>query len=95
MQELKKIVKIVGYSGHFAGIDDALIAIVNEAQYIEKHFTLDRNLPGKDNKLSIEPPELKKISEFRSMYQKMNKFKGLDIQDCEKDTLLTRGRWSK
>ena len=36
--ELKKIVKIVGYSGHFAGIDDALIAIVNEAQYIEKHF---------------------------------------------------------
>ena len=95
MQELKKIVKIVGYSGHFAGIDDALIAIVNEAQYIEKHFTLDKNLPGKDNKLSIEPPELKKISEFRSMYQKMNKFKGLDIQDCEKDTLLTRGRWSK
>ena len=95
MKELKQIVKDVGYSGHYSGIDDALLAISNGAQYIEKHFTIDRNLPGKDNKLSILPEELKIIVDFKDNVEKMQKFKGLEIQECEKDTLLTRGRWNK
>ena len=49
----------VGYSDHTAGIEVAIAAVALGAAVIEKHFTLDRNLPGPDHKASIEPKELK------------------------------------
>lgn len=49
----------VGYSDHTAGIEVAIAAVVLGATVIEKHFTLDRNLPGPDHKASLEPDELK------------------------------------
>ena len=48
----------VGYSDHTPGIEVALAAVALGACVIEKHFTLDRNLPGPDHKASLEPPEL-------------------------------------
>lgn len=48
----------VGYSDHTAGIEVAIAAVALGASVIEKHFTLDRNLPGPDHKASIEPAEL-------------------------------------
>jgi N,N'-diacetyllegionaminate synthase len=95
MKDLKEITKMVGYSGHYKGIDDALLAICNGAEYIEKHFTIDRDLPGKDNKISILPSELKFIVDFKNNIEKMQKYQGNEIQECEKDTLTTRGRWNK
>lgn len=47
-----------GYSDHTDGIDIALAAVARGAQIIEKHFTLDRALPGPDHKASLEPAEL-------------------------------------
>ncbi len=95
MIELKEIVKNVGYSGHYPGIDDAIIAICNGAQYIEKHFTIDKNLPGRDNKFSLLPEDLKFLINFKKKYSEMQKFKGLDLQDCEKDIYENiRGRWN-
>ena len=49
----------VGYSDHTQGIEVDLAAVALGATVIEKHFTLDRNLPGPDHKASLEPNELK------------------------------------
>jgi N,N'-diacetyllegionaminate synthase len=55
-QELK--LKI-GYSDHTLGIEVPIAAVALGACVIEKHFTLDRNLPGPDHVASLEPNELK------------------------------------
>lgn len=49
----------VGYSDHTQGIEVAIAAAAMGATVIEKHFTLDRNLPGPDHQASLEPDELK------------------------------------
>ncbi|GBF41334.1 N-acetylneuraminate synthase [Leptospira ellinghausenii] len=48
----------VGYSDHTVGVEISLAAVALGAIMIEKHFTLDRNLPGPDHKASLEPNEL-------------------------------------
>lgn len=48
----------VGYSDHTEGILIPIAAVARGARVIEKHFTLDRNLPGPDHKASLEPAEL-------------------------------------
>lgn len=49
----------IGYSDHTAGIEVAIAAVALGATVIEKHFTIDRTLPGPDHKASLEPAELK------------------------------------
>ena len=51
----------VGYSDHTMGITVALAAVALGACVIEKHFTLDRNLPGPDHQASLEPGELAEL----------------------------------
>lgn len=51
----------VGYSDHTEGIAVALAAVARGAVLIEKHFTLDRNLPGPDHQASLEPTQLKQM----------------------------------
>jgi N,N'-diacetyllegionaminate synthase len=48
-----------GYSDHTQGIEVSIAAVALGARLIEKHFTLDRTLPGPDHKASLEPSELK------------------------------------
>lgn len=48
----------IGYSDHTRGIEVATAAVALGARVIEKHFTLDRNLPGPDHQASLEPHEL-------------------------------------
>lgn len=58
----------VGYSDHTAGILIPLAAVSRGARIIEKHFTLDRTMPGPDHAASLEPHELSKmISDIRSI----------------------------
>ena len=49
----------VGYSDHTQGIEIPIAAVAMGARVIEKHFTLDREMPGPDHKASLEPDELK------------------------------------
>jgi len=48
----------VGYSDHTTGIDIALAAVALGAAVVEKHFTLDKSLPGPDHRASLDPGEL-------------------------------------
>ncbi|MDD5029128.1 MAG: N-acetylneuraminate synthase [Rhodoferax sp.] len=49
----------VGYSDHTQGVEVAIAAVAMGATVIEKHFTLDRTLPGPDHQASLEPAQLK------------------------------------
>ena len=49
----------IGYSDHTLGIEVPIAAVALGATVIEKHFTLDKTLPGPDHKASLEPNELK------------------------------------
>lgn len=51
----------VGYSDHSKGISIPVAAAALGAEVVEKHFTLDRNLPGPDHMASLEPDELKRM----------------------------------
>ena len=54
----KKFSLPVGYSDHTQGIAVAIAATALGATVVEKHFTLNRNLPGPDHEASLEPEEL-------------------------------------
>ena len=94
--KIKKAHNQIGYSGHLKGIEDAIAAISFGAMIVEKHFTIDNDLPGRDNKFALLPSEMKSISNYRDIFSKMNIDKGLDVQECEMDIYKNyRGRWSK
>lgn len=64
MQTLGKVFSCpIGYSDHTKGIEISLAAVAMGATVIEKHFTLDKNMPGPDHKASLEPAELKALVE--------------------------------
>jgi len=52
----------VGYSDHTHGFEIAIAAVAMGACVIEKHFTLDKNLPGPDHKASLDPQELSQMT---------------------------------
>lgn len=49
----------VGYSDHTLGIEVPIAAAARGARVIEKHFTLDKSLPGPDHRASLDPRQLK------------------------------------
>ncbi len=51
----------IGFSDHSEGITVPIAAVALGATVIEKHFTLDRNLPGPDHRASLEPKELEEM----------------------------------
>lgn len=58
----------VGYSDHTKGFEVGIAAVAMGASVIEKHFTLDKTMPGPDHKASLEPNELKRfISAIRNI----------------------------
>lgn len=67
----------VGYSDHTPGIEVPIAAVALGATVIEKHLTLDRNLPGPDHKASLEP------GEFAAMVRAIRNIE-LALGDCIK-----------
>lgn len=60
MLTIKESFKLkVGYSDHTKGVEVAIAAVALGAEVIEKHFTLDKKMPGPDHLASLEPQELK------------------------------------
>ena len=91
---LKDYFRKVGYSGHYSGVEDAIHAISRGARVIEKHFSIDRRLPGRDNKFAILPDQLKSIRNWINITKEFNLSRGLGLQKSEIDIYKNyRGRW--
>lgn len=77
-------VKAVGFSGHHLGIAADIAAITLGAEYIERHFTLDRTWKGTDHAASLEPEGMRKLCrDVRNVALALNS-KGEEILDVEK-----------
>ena len=61
----------VGVSDHTEGPEAAMLAIARGAEFIEKHFTLSRALPGKDQQMSATPDVFQHICRWRDQVQLM------------------------
>lgn len=94
MDWLRNFTDSVGFSDHTVGTVAAKIAIARGANLIEKHFTIDRNLPGKDQKVSAEPAELAEICKAAKTYWK---YIGTEHPEMTEQELKNReryiGRW--
>jgi len=81
----------VGYSDHTLSITVPIAAVAMGACVIEKHFTLDRDMPGPDHKASLEPHELKKmIKEIREIEKALGDGVKKPTQDEEKIKKIVR-----
>lgn len=62
MQTMMRVLNVpIGYSDHTEGIEASVAAVTLGACLIEKHFTLDRDMPGPDQRTSLEPADLKEF----------------------------------
>lgn len=59
----------VGFSDHSTGVKAAAVAMARGAALVEKHFTIDRRLPGGDQDVSITPEELRQLVEYATLCQ--------------------------
>ena len=78
-----KYIKCIGFSGHHLGISLDTAAYTLGAEYIERHFTLDRTMKGTDHSASLEPQGLTKLSRnlnslFKALTFRKDKFSILE-----------------
>lgn len=83
-----------GFSDHTSSTVIPAIAVTYGVQAIEKHFTSDNELPGRDNKFALNPAKFSEmVSNIREAELAMID-SGLELQDVEADTANNyRGRW--
>ena len=94
LYQVKELTENFGYSGHGVGIWDAICAISLGAKVIEKHFTIDKNLPGRDNKMALLPEEFRMIADYAVEFDEMMIDHGCDYQNIEKEAReVYAGRW--
>ena len=81
----------VGFSDHTMGSEISLAAVALGAEVIEKHFTMDRSLPGPDQKCSLEPDELKfLIQSIRNIEKSMGSKNKVLSKEEEKNKAIVR-----
>jgi N-acetylneuraminate synthase len=78
------IVKAIGFSGHHLGIAVDSAAIALGADFIERHYTLDRTWKGTDHAASLEPDGLRKLVRDCKAVKKAMTYKEEDIINIEK-----------
>jgi len=94
IKHLKSLFPSVGFSDHTAGITAALFSLSYDIDIIEKHFTVDNRLPGRDNKFAILPDELSELSRQIINYSKVSVDLGIDYQPIELEARrIYRGRF--
>lgn len=77
-------VKAIGFSGHHLGIAVDAAAVALGAEYIERHYTLDRTWKGTDHAASLEPDGVRKlVRDCHAVYKSLS-YKKEDILDIEK-----------
>lgn len=95
IQSLRNFSRILpGYSGHCPGIHDAIASLEYGVEVIEKHFTIDNELPGRDNKFAILPEEMKFLTDYIKNRKEMMAVHFTEYSECENDVRNNyRGRW--
>jgi N-acetylneuraminate synthase len=83
-EKFQNRVKAIGFSGHHLGIAVDVAAYTLGAEWIERHFTLDRTWKGTDHSASLEPTGLRKLSRDLKATHKALTYKQSDILDIEK-----------
>ena len=78
------IIKAVGFSGHHAGIAIDIAAFTLGAEWLERHFTLDRTWKGTDHAASLEPDGLRRLVRDVKAASKALNHKREEILDVEK-----------
>ena len=78
-----KRVKAIGFSGHHLGIAVDSAAVALGAEWIERHFTLDRTWKGTDHAASLEPDGLRKLARDCRAVAKALAYKKQEILDIE------------
>ena len=71
MDWLRTLAPHVGFSDHTMGTEAARLAIARGASIVEKHFTIDRGLPGKDQAVSALPFEIREIVAYAEAAETM------------------------
>ena len=82
-EKYKNRVKTIGFSGHHLGIAVDIAAYVLGAEWIERHFTIDRTWKGTDHAASLEPTGLSKLTRNLIAVNKALTFKAKEILDIE------------
>tara|TARA_B100000242_G_C43037022_1_gene483510 strand:- start:143 stop:1021 length:879 start_codon:yes stop_codon:yes gene_type:complete len=82
----KKKVFDIGFSGHHKGIAFDTAAYALGANYIERHFTLDRTWKGTDHAASLEPDGMRRLCRNLAELHLALKFKSNDILKVEKNS---------
>jgi N-acetylneuraminate synthase len=77
-------VKSIGFSGHHLGIAADIAAMTLGADWIERHFTLDRTWRGTDHAASLEPDGMRRLVRDVRNVSKALAYKSEDVIDCEK-----------
>ena len=85
INSLEKLCDRVGYSDHTFGVEGSKAALEYDVEVIEKHFTIDHDLPGRDNKFAILPHELKELSDYIRLREEMNVNHGNGYLECEEE----------
>lgn len=76
-------VKQIGFSGHHLGIAADIAAMTLGAEWVERHFTLDRTWKGTDHAASLEPDGMRKLTrDLRNVYKALT-YKQVEILEVE------------
>lgn len=92
-EKFKDRVKAIGFSGHHLGIAADVAAMVIGAEWIERHFTLDRTWKGTDHSASLEPDGMRKLArDLRNVHKALRYKKNelLDVEKVQRDKLKFR-----
>ena len=100
LSRIKKLKKIsdkvtIGISDHSPDIVSTLFSLPMGVELIEKHFTIDNNLPGRDNKFAILPSALKELRDKISRFELMIKYNSKLSKEEKEVRKVYSGRWTK
>lgn len=82
-EKYKDRVKAIGFSGHHIGISVDIAALTLDAEWIERHFTIDKTWKGTDHGASLEPQELAELMISLQQVEEALTYKEQQILDIE------------
>ena len=93
----KKLKTDIGFSDHYTGITASCLAIQKKIAYLEKHFTINKSLPGGDNSISSDSKELSEIINFRNNFDKIlySKKRNYSLNEKKTKRIIRRVFYSK